>query len=74
MSNWRFTYWRSLLSIAIAGTSFLPGSYALAQIVPDAWRMHECVAGIRVVVRYRLIAENCIINQYRCQFTRVQHL
>ncbi|WP_100903369.1 filamentous hemagglutinin N-terminal domain-containing protein [Nostoc flagelliforme] len=37
MSSWRFTYWRSLLSIAIAGTSFLPGSYALAQIVPDAF-------------------------------------
>ncbi|MBW4457094.1 MAG: filamentous hemagglutinin N-terminal domain-containing protein [Nostoc indistinguendum CM1-VF10] len=36
MSSWRFTYWRSLLSIAIAGASFLPESYALAQIVPDA--------------------------------------
>ncbi|MBD2534975.1 filamentous hemagglutinin N-terminal domain-containing protein [Nostoc flagelliforme FACHB-838] len=36
MSSWRFTYCRSLLSIAIAGASVLPGSYALAQIIPDA--------------------------------------
>lgn len=37
MSNWRFFCWRSLLSIAVTGVSILPGSYAFAEIAPDAF-------------------------------------
>lgn len=36
MFSWRFTYWGSLLSTVITGVSIISGSYASAQIAPDA--------------------------------------
>lgn len=51
--SWRFTCWRSLFSIAITGASILPGSYALAQITPDASIVNS--SNVEIADSFRII-------------------